>query len=214
MKKPEMLNLIYEMLAKALDGTGFRLKKSEQAFVRQFPGGRQMLGLPLWDYNPEFEFSLNICIRLDAVEQIFHLFSLAEPKYHAVSDTTITRLEYFTGAPGTFKVITAADVASAGSTLSKTLKEKIMPFFSANEEPKALDRAANRQQPGIDVTQPPSGLMHRLILARLAGNPEFEQLVQRYLWEMRSFAEADKERFQNLVQHLRSGLEKGSAVGA
>ena len=57
-----------------------------------------MLGLPLWDYNPTFEFSLNICIRLDAVEDVFHHFSGSPPKYHSMSFTTMTRLEYFTGA--------------------------------------------------------------------------------------------------------------------
>ena len=77
MKKREVAELIYEMLAGILSGTEFRLTKSDAGFMRKIPKGRQMLGVPLWDYEPEFEFSLNICIRLDAVEEIFHRFSRA-----------------------------------------------------------------------------------------------------------------------------------------
>jgi hypothetical protein len=42
---------------------------------------------------------LNICVQLDAVEEIFHRFSGAQPKYHSMSFTTVTRLEHFTGGP-------------------------------------------------------------------------------------------------------------------
>ena len=95
MKKQEMKNLLLDMLGRVLSGTNFRLKKSEDAYVRKIVGGRQMLGLPLLDYNPEFHFSLTICVRLEAVEETFHRFSGSPPKYHSMSETTITRLDYF-----------------------------------------------------------------------------------------------------------------------
>src|SRR5437660_279142 len=102
MKKREMANLIFQMLSGILSETEFRLKKSESGFVRKIPGGRQTIGLPLWDYHPEFEFSLTICIRLEAVEEIFNQFSGTAPKYHPLSLTTITSLEYFARGPATY----------------------------------------------------------------------------------------------------------------
>src|ERR1051325_1093655 len=153
MKKQEMANLIFEMLSGVLAGTDFRLKKSEDAFVRRIPAGIQMLGLPLWDYNPHFEFSLNICVRIEAVEEIFHQFSRSPPKYHSMSTTTITRLEYFTGGSGRYKVTTAEDVASSGRFLSNVIRDRIIPFFNEHQDVQALDRAVNCQQPGIDITQ-------------------------------------------------------------
>src|ERR1700729_687774 len=122
MKKQEMASLNFEMLSGILSGTDFRLKKSEDGFVRRIPGGRQMLGIPLWDYNPEFEFSLNICIRLDAVEHVFHRFSGSPRKYHSMSFTTITRLEHFARGPGKYKVTTEGDVTSAGVALSDVIR--------------------------------------------------------------------------------------------
>jgi hypothetical protein len=72
MNKREMKNLIFDMLGKILSETDFRHKKSEDAFVRKIIEGWQQIGLPLYDYKPEFIFSLNICIRLNVVEEIFN----------------------------------------------------------------------------------------------------------------------------------------------
>ena len=160
MQKPEMADLIFDMLGRTLSGTDFRLKKSEDAFVRKIPGGKQMLGLPLWDYNPVFEFSLNIGIRLDAVEAVFHQFSRSPPKYQSLSFTAMTRLEHFTGGPPRYRVTTAGDVACFESVLSVVIQDKIIPFFNEHQDVQALDGAVNCQQPGIDITQNPPGAMH------------------------------------------------------
>jgi hypothetical protein len=202
MKKREMANLIFEMLKCTLTGTDFRLKRSEDAFVRQIAGGRQMLGLPLWDYNPFFEFSLNICVRLDAVEEIFHQFIDSAPKYHAMSFTTITRLEYFTGGSGRYKVSTATDVEAAGDILSTVIRDKIVPFFNAHQDVQALDRAVNCQVPGIDITQNPSGAMHAVILARLAGNKVFEAVVAKHQAGLQLPPEVNHP-FNRLVEYLK-----------
>ena len=141
MTKQEMKNLIFEMLDGILSGTDFRVKKSEDCFVKKIPGGRQMVGLPLWDYRPEFQFSLNICIRLYAVEEVFHQFSGS--RNHSSSFTTMTRLEYFAGARAKYKVTTAEDVTSAGIGLASVIRDKIIPFFDENKDVKALDRTVN-----------------------------------------------------------------------
>ncbi len=201
MKKQEMARLIFEMLSGTLSGTDFRLKKSEDGFVRKLPGGRQVLGIPLWDYNPEFEFSLNICIRLDAAEEVFHQFSGSLPKYHAKSFTTITRLEHFTGGLGRYKVTAAGDIASAGSVLAGVIREKIIPFFNEYQDAQALDRAVNCQRPGIDITQNPSGAMHAVILARLVENKDFERIIARHRTDMQLAPEV-AHPFNRLVEYL------------
>ena len=202
MKKQEMASLNFEMLSGILSGTDFRLKKSEDGFVRRIPGGRQMLGLPLWDYNPEFEFSLNICIRLDAVEEIYHRFSRSPPKFHFMSFTMMTRLEHFTGVPARYKVLTAEDVASVGDVLSGVIRAKIVPFFNENENINDLDRTVNSERPGIDVTQNPSSAMHSIILAHLAGNKDFDRLVVENRTDMQ-LAPGVAHPFNSLVEYLK-----------
>lgn len=203
MKKQEMKNLLFEMLGRILAGTDFRLKRNEDCFTWKISGGWQQLGLPLLDYNPEFVVSLNICIRLDAVEDIFNMFSGVAPKYHSATPTTITRLEYFTGGRGEYKVTTPADVAFLGTVLSPIIRNKIIPFFNEHQDVQALDRAVNYQQPGIDFTQNPAKAMHAVILARLAGNKDFERIVAKHRTGMQLAPEVDHP-FNRLVEYLRT----------
>lgn len=203
MKKPEMANLIFEMLTGILAGTDFRLKKSEQGFLRKIGGGRQMLGLPLWDYHPEFEFSLNICIRLDAVEQIFHQFSGSPPKYHSMSFTMMARLEQFTTGPARFKVTTAQDVTAAGNILCSVIREEIIPFFDQNLSLHDLNRTVNAERPDIDITQNPSKSMHSIIVARVAGSEDFDRLVVKHRAEMQ-LAPGVAHPFNDLVRYLET----------
>jgi hypothetical protein len=203
MKKQEMKNLILQVLGRFVSETDFRLKKRDDGFVRKIAGGRQMLGVPIWDYSPEFEFSLNTCIRLDAVEEIFHQFSGSPTKYHSLSFTTFTNLQYFTGGPAKYKVTTEDDVASAGEILSSVIRVKIIPFFNEYENIQALDKAVNCGQPGIDFTQNPSGAMHRVILAHLAGNADSDRLVAKYRSDMQLAPDA-AHPFNRLVEYLKT----------
>lgn len=211
MKKQEMKNLIFQELTLALSETDFRLKKSEDSFIRMIPGGRQMLGLPFWDYHPEFEFSLVMSIRLEAVEDIFHLFSGTPPKYQAMGDTTITPLVHFTGEPAKYKVTTADEVKAAFGGLTGVIREKIVPFFDEHKDVKSLDRAVNWRQPGIDITQPPWGPVNSIILAHLAGNPDFERLVAKHRSEMHLGADVDHP-FNRVVAYLKNS-ESARVVG-
>jgi hypothetical protein len=201
MKRQEIADLIFEMLSRVLAGTDFRLKKGEEGFVRKIPGGRQMLGVPLWDYNPEFEFSLNICIRLDAAEEVFHRFSGSAPKYHSMSFTTMTRLESFTGGPPRYKVTTAGDVASVGDLLSSVVREKIIPFLNENNNILCLNRTVNYERPEIDATQNPSRSMHSVILAHLARSEDFDRLVAKHRTDMQ-LAPGVSHAFNRLVESL------------
>jgi hypothetical protein len=186
MKKKEVAILINQALEHVLSATDFRLKSDkallpgEKAFVRQIPGGRQMLFAAISDYWPDFVFSLCACIRLDAVENIFNQFSGVEPKFQSSTTTTITRLEYFTGGPAEYKVASPNDVAVAGDMLDPIIRNKILLFFEQLKDVESLDRAVNRQQPSIDITQNPSGAMHSLILANLAHNPDFDRLLAKH----------------------------------
>lgn len=204
MNKQEVKTVIFDMMAGILDATSFRLKKGEDGFVRKFAGGRHMLGIPLWDYNPQYEFSLNICIRLDAVETIFHQFSGSQPKYHPMSFTTITRLGYFTGDAGRYKVVSVADVANAFNVLSGVIQDKIIPFFDKHQDIQAIDGSVNSLMPSIDITQNPSGAMHAVILAHLAGNKNYESIVAKHRDEMQ-LAQGASHPFNHLVDYLKAG---------
>ena len=203
MIKDEMADVISGMLATILTSTDFRLKKSDDTFVRKLPYGKQILGIPLWDYSPAYVFSLNICMRLDAVEEIFHRFSGAPAKYHSMSYTSIIRLSHFTKGSTEFRVNTAEDVFCTKAYLSEIIQNGILPFFDRCRDVESLNQVVNFDHPGIDITQNPSGAMHAVILAHLAGGVGLDKVVDRHQNAM----ELDPKSvhpFNRLVEYLKT----------
>lgn len=209
--KPLVRQQINNYSASAIAASGFRLKKSAGVFVRKIPGGRQTICISLVDYNPKFILATPVCIRLDAVESIFNLFSGCLPKYHAMTETTITQLEYFTsGRLRKYEVENETELANALADLSAAMTEKIIPLLNELQDCCALEKLVSAQsklQPQIrrvqfDSTQHPSGAMHAVILAHLAENPDFEQIVSRFQQELNLPGNSDHE-FNRLVQYLR-----------
>ncbi|NEO53643.1 MAG: hypothetical protein F6K54_11460 [Okeania sp. SIO3B5] len=206
MKKKEVRDLIYSKLNEVLSNKGFRLKKSRECFVRSFTGGHQHISISIIDYRPEFIFSLTMAIRLDAVEQIFHLFSGSLSNYQALSTTTLTQLDYFTeGQVKEYKISTETEILTALEKLSKIIIERIIPFFDKHCDIYSVEAGVNSKSLiGFDSTQFPSGAMHAVILAHLAGNPNFEELVGQFQDATRNFPEGEKDKFNQLVVYLRN----------
>ena len=211
MTKDLLLEVAYGMFRPTLQEHGFRFIKSKEAFVRRIPGGRQELGIPVWNYWPlNFDISLNICIRLDSAEEIIHLFSGSRRPSSSI--TTITHLRYFKPGPDKRTVARDEEVAAVLTELDDVLKTRIIPFFDAHLDVYALDRAVNRQEPSIDSTNPPWGPAHAVILAHLADNPDFEGIIAKHRAKMQLPESADNP-FNRLVTYLRAVRARSDAQG-
>ena len=66
--KSEVRRLIVESLSPVIAPAGFRYRKSAEGFVRKIVGGRQEIGIVLWDFASLFKFTLTLCVRLDQVQ--------------------------------------------------------------------------------------------------------------------------------------------------
>lgn len=208
MTKTEVRDALYQELGPLF--RGFRLKKSDEGFVRAIPGGTQKIVVPLFDYRPVFMFSLMMCMRIDEVERVFNLFSGSPPKYHAMTLTTMTPLGYFyPGLQGKkeYKVETAEEVRNAVQDLS-AISGKITRFLDQHQNIKSLDATMNSDD-GLhfDGSANPYRAMHALILARLAKNPEFEKLAAQYHAQSLNWNSADKKKLDDLVLYLREQLK-------
>jgi hypothetical protein len=207
MTKAEVREALYKELAPLF--RGFRLKKSEEGFVRAIPGGTQKVLVPLFDYKPVFIFSLMLCTRMDEVERIFNLFSGSPPKYQAMTLTSMTPLEFFypdCQGKKEYKVETAEDVRNAVQDLS-AISGKINLFLDQYQDVKSLDAAMNSGDgPRFDRSSDPYRAMHVLTLARLAKNPEFERLVAGYQAQAHNWNAVDKKKLDDLVSYLKQQL--------
>jgi hypothetical protein len=204
MKKQEVRDFIYAKLSKVLLSAGFRLNKGEGAFVRKITNGFQKIFVPLVDYNPIFVFSLTIGIRLDAVEDIFNRFSGADDKGQKQTLTTITQLTYFTeGRRKDYRVSTPIEIENAFSELNTVIDSNILPFLERYRDIQSLDAAINTEKlPGFDSSTLISHAMHSIILARLAGNNRYNELVIEYDNALKGYPPFDRERFARLVSFL------------
>ncbi len=191
-----------------LEPRGYKLAKIDphiEGFVRAGDGIRQSIVVPVWDYADAVQFSLTICTRLEAVEALFLPFSGILPEYHVSSDTCLMKLGAFVPEPERITVYDATTIQMAVEQLSPCIIRQILPFLDEHRDVKSLDHLMNDQGvPHRESAYLWSFAMHAVILARLAQNPDFDRLVERYRNEIREWDDDDKDRYEKLVERLRS----------
>ena len=144
--KSEVRRLICEAVTPVVGPAAFRFNKRSQAFIRKIDGGRQEFGLPLVDYNPIFTFSFTLCTRFDAVQEITNRFSGSPAKYHGMTLTSVTQLE-FLGLPAVpgrgvvYRVESEADLAATLPVVLAMVRERVLPFFEEYRDIAAVNRA-------------------------------------------------------------------------
>jgi len=196
---------IYRALGQMLSGTDFRLKRSEEGYVRAIRGCRQDIGVPFYDYNPRFEFSLVMGVRLDEVEKITFMFSGAPVQCRSGGVSTIIRLEYFAPeVPDRFTVWSEKDIEQAANVLAPIVRERIVPFLDQHRDVQSLDKALHHGAQQLDTSHHPYRGMSGITIARLAGNPEFDTLVAKYLAEMSSIPPDYRAKFVRLAEYLKT----------
>lgn len=203
MKIQEVRDVLYRELSPLLPG--WKLVKKEQGFARGISGGRQVVGVAIWDRNPEFKFSLVFCTRLDAAEALVHRVSGAQVEHQKESMTVMTQLEYF--FPGErnkrIRVVTPDEVVAAVAALAPLLRDRALPLLDGMQTISALDRALNGDDPRLDTSDPTQRALHALAVAHLAHNPQFDQILARIEREMSGFLDSLKQQVAQLVAEIR-----------
>jgi hypothetical protein len=202
MNKSQVRELIYKEVEKKIHDPTFCLKKSEEGFVRVIPAGKQVIGIPLVDYNPQFKFSLNTWIRIEAVESVVHRFLGSPPKYQKLSHTYCARLDYFVPDTHWFSVFTPDDISNAAGRLETIIAEKIIPFLDSHRDLPSVANAMNLTAVP-DKIPGPGPAMYATTVARLTNNPQFEEIVTAYQQRVARLQPWMRDMFLNLVDYLR-----------
>jgi hypothetical protein len=220
MTKGEVRNLIYEGLTPVAAPADFRLNKKAEGFIRKIEGGRQTLAVPLWDYNPVFEFSLTMCLRLELVEEIVNRFSGSPPAYHAMTLTSITQLEFLglAAEPGrgvVYRATSERELAEVLASVSTLIRQRVLPFFDKYHDLMAVNHGLNPEgaenvfQPvwppnphAFDTTNEPYRAMAGVAIAHLVGDPRLKELVAAYRGQISGLPDHDRRKFEEMVVHL------------
>ena len=226
--KSEVRRLIVAAIDPVVSAAGFRFKKASEAFVRKIKGGRQELALPLVDYNPIFRFSLVLCVRLDAVEELTNKFSGSPSKYHSMTLTSMTQLEYFGPATDSqhgawFELASETDLLKIMPDVLDLLRDRVLPFFEEYCSIEALNRGfnpvgtehlirADRDRRTFDASNLPYRAMAGIAVAYLAKDPRLAMLINGYRNQVTGLNDMDRTKFEELVGHL--SLESTRGAGA
>ena len=218
--KTEVRRMIVDAVALVVSATGFRFKKASEAFVRKIEGGRQELGLPLVDFNPVFEFSFALCIRLNAVQDITNRFAGSPPKYHSMTLTSFTQLEFLglPAGPGRgvdFHVESEAELAAILPGILTMVRERVLPFFEEYRDIAAVNRGLNPEgadrvfrilgfpdRRAFDATNQPYRAMTGVAVAHLASDQRLPALISAYRSQISEMQEHDRSKLDSLVNYL------------
>lgn len=204
MKRKDVVALVYAVLGDVLGQHGFKLVKSNEAFIRKTLHGDQRLYVSIEDLAPSFVVTVVVGIRIDKVEEICHRFSGALPQHHGMSVSSITELGYFDGGEAReWTVCNSVQIDSALRDISALLLDRVVPFLDSCTDAESLDRIVNSPEPRkFSIVQLPYGAMTATALAWLVGNPRLQQLIEKFREEMSGFPTEERAKFDLLVSSL------------
>lgn len=203
MKVQDIRRLVSQgLLARGLASAGF--KKSKEGLVRNIPEGRQGLSIAVYDYNPDFDFEITACTRLEAIETAFE-DALDTPKpYRSLSSTIQTPLAFFAGSgPLRLRITSEPEIDDALDAVLPLMQAKALPFLDDNRDVAALHRLVNVERvDGADNQFDPYRAMHALLLAHQAGEPQLDQIIVRLREGMAQLINFERNKFENLIRKL------------
>ena len=119
----------------------------------------------------------------------------------------MTQLSYFFPGepePKQYSVKTDDDIRKAVDKVGAVLRDKALPFLDAHRDLAALDRAMNGGDARFDTSDPTNRAVRALTVAKLAGNPRFEQLAASYQAAIRHFPEMSRQQLDQVIEYLRT----------
>jgi hypothetical protein len=202
MNRATAMEILVRELTNLLGNIGFVYPGGEY-LVRPIPGGRQSIGLAVWDYSPAIDLTLLVSVRIDAVLRIYHRFSGVVPGYEELSNTIGTTLNWFVGGPAKIRVTQPQELQATLNAWREPICAEVLPYLASAQSVLELDRLINIQRDILDVAHPPHSFMHHIIVAKLACNPGFDELVSFHREEMRDMGYSH-ELYDHLVVYLQT----------
>lgn len=212
MKASEARRLISTALGDVFGPAGFVYRKSDEAFVRTFVGRCHFVHVGFWSYPPSQVFSLAPAVRIDAIEELCNDISSTPPRYR--QKTASLRVQIWKlagmekpvhdvplpgfGSPFYYAFSSEHDVSTAVNSVDPVVHDLVLPFFDQYCDIASVNRAINHE--GLDTSN--GRILHGLIAAHLARDPEYLDILSRYQKEMEAWPANDRELFRKAVEYL------------
>ncbi|MGH9764464.1 MAG: hypothetical protein ACREAC_26825, partial [Blastocatellia bacterium] len=209
---------LFEAVQERLIGDGFRLVPASSEFVRRRAGILDVFWVTTLDASSGgFNVRPAASVRIERVENIFHLTSGFEPKYQPGTATMAASVGALLGGEAwacQFQLDSFAEIGGVADQLSGVFREFAVPYFEHWSSLAEIDAELN--------SEPTKRSIHRslawfrcstgIIVARLIGRPDYEELVTIYTDIMtRDNKGFYLKRFIPLIKSLEE-IEPGSGL--
>ncbi len=176
--KSELLKKIEERISEY----GFKLNRQLSEFNRKTKAGWHKFQI-LFILKPDsWEVEPAIFIRINQVEDIFHRTSGFEPKYQKGTHTIGLSLNAYVGEMGKYKYILTEEsqIDKLASFYLSAFDEHVLPFFREYDDMNVMEKIINADPYDPKFTGSIFKGSKGLILAKLTGRDNYDELVKRY----------------------------------
>jgi hypothetical protein len=209
---------LFEHMRAKLAEHGFILKAQKDAFIRKADGITDIFLLVCLDAKPGYRIHPDVGVRFELVEQIFHKTSGFEPKYQKDTPTiggSVGNIMSNDTRPCEFLLESEAGIPVVSEHLVRVFRDFALSYFDKFHSLFAIDAELNdnptRRTPNRVAPWPREST--GLIVAKLVGRPDYENLAGVYSTVMRdSHKGFYYKTFEALVKSLES-IKAGSGLG-
>ncbi|MBK8811929.1 MAG: hypothetical protein IPN69_14530 [Acidobacteria bacterium] len=194
---------LIERLGEKLGESGFRLLRLLNSFIKKGEP-KQIYTLYFTDRYEGYEVDPVFGLRFEEVENLFHRVSGFEEKYKKDTHTVTVSIENLTKNPdfGNLFIKRNGPIDEMFDILYRAFVEFGLPFFDANRTLSDVDRLINSRPEPISIYGFEDYMCYRgIVVAKLADNPRYAELVEIYRKKVEDFY---RPGFESLVEILES----------
>jgi hypothetical protein len=189
---------------------GFTLKLSKDVLVRKWDDRTDRFRLVFLDGKPGYDVQIDVAIRFERVEEIFHRSSGYPPKSQKDTPTiaaTVGDLVARDFRACRFRIVSEDDIPSATQGIVEVFCGIALPYYDKFGSLSAIDRDLNERpcEPTLNQGFPWLRCSAGIIVAKLVNRPNFADLEACYRSTMERVDDGFyTSRFYNLLESLKS----------
>jgi hypothetical protein len=202
--------LLFQCIRQYLSEEGFRSDAKRSIFVRRYEDITEIFYVTCTNAKPGHWVTPGVGLRFDAVEEIFHRTSGWDTKLQKNTNTVGTQVGVLIDGKGTscrFLLESESEIASVTEKVVGVFRKFALPYFVQFGSLAAIDAELNDHPAERSVNSSLAWFRcsRGLIVAKLMGRPDYEQLVTIYTDVItRDNKGFYLKGFQALVESLKS----------
>ncbi len=182
MSKEKNKNSLLELLRDRLKAYDFILNKGLAEFTKRQKDGWNKFHLIFLSRKAGWEINIGMLIRKNLVEDIYHLASYFEPKYHKTTPTLGITIEKLINDGKEYRCYLNSenDIEKCVGYIENLFIKVALPFFEEYNSLKKMDEVVNIKNGASIFSGPIYGGNLGIILAKLVKNLDYAFFLEKY----------------------------------